>query len=43
MSELIVALEDWLTIELDPEVALNYPTIDQLSEHLAGLRAEQAV
>jgi len=42
MSELVVALEDWLEVELDPEVALNHPTIKQLAKHLAGPGTDQA-
>ena len=33
---LILALEEWLGMELNPELAADYPTLRKLSEHLAG-------
>jgi acyl carrier protein len=32
---LIVELEDWLGLELTPEVLFEYPTIRELARHLA--------
>jgi acyl carrier protein len=32
---LIIALEEWLGMELDPGLAFDYPTLRKLSEHLA--------
>ena len=32
----IVELEEWLGIELDPEVVAEHPTIAQLARHIAG-------
>ena len=36
---LIVELEDWLGIELTPEVIFEYPTVAELARYLAGLCA----
>ena len=33
---LIVALEEWLGMELNPELAVEYPTLRKLSEYLAN-------
>ena len=33
---LIVELEDWLGLELTPEVIFEYPTIAELAGYLAG-------
>jgi acyl carrier protein len=35
----IVELEDWLGVELEPQVVGDYPTIAELARHLAGLLA----
>jgi acyl carrier protein len=43
MSEFVVALEERLKMELDPEVALDHPTVSLLVKHLATLRTGQAV
>jgi acyl carrier protein len=32
---LILALEEWLGMELNPELAFDYPTLRKLSGHLA--------
>lgn len=37
----IVELEDWLGIELAPELVAEHPTIAQLARHLAGLLADR--
>jgi acyl carrier protein len=39
---LIMSLEDWLDIELMPELLFDYPTIASLSNHLAGRVAASA-
>jgi acyl carrier protein len=36
---LMVALEEWLDIELAPELVFEQPTLRKLSEHIAGLLA----
>lgn len=36
----IVELEDWLGIELEPEIVAEHPTIAELARHLAGLLAD---
>lgn len=41
-THLLLALEDWLDIEMEPEVALGMPTILALSEYAAGLRLPAA-
>jgi acyl carrier protein len=33
---LVVELEAWLDIELAPNIAFEYPTIEDLARHLAG-------
>ncbi len=33
---LIVELEEWLAIELTPDLVFEYPTIAELARHLAG-------
>lgn len=33
----VVELEEWLGIELDPEIVIAHPTIAELAHHLAGL------
>jgi acyl carrier protein len=33
---LIVELEEWLGIELTPDLVFDYPTIAELARHLAG-------
>jgi acyl carrier protein len=33
---LLAGLEEWLAIEIDPDVAFEHPTIDQLARHLAA-------
>jgi acyl carrier protein len=35
-THLLVELEDWLGIELSPEVVYEYPTIGELARFLAG-------
>ena len=35
-THLLVELEDWLGIELSPEVVFEYPTIKDLARFLAG-------
>src|SRR5215472_5015875 len=35
-THLLVELEDWLGIELSPEVVFEYPTIEDLACFLAG-------
>ena len=35
-THLLVELEDWLGIELSPEVVFEYPTIEDLARFLAG-------
>jgi acyl carrier protein len=32
----VLEIEDWLGVELVPEVVYDYPSIDALSAHLAG-------
>ena len=36
---LIVELEEWLGIELTPDLVFEYPTISELARYLAGRRA----
>jgi acyl carrier protein len=36
---LIVELEEWLAIELTPDLVFDYPTIAELARHLAGRSA----
>jgi len=36
------ALEEWLNTELPPTLAWDYPNIEELSQYLAELVAEQA-
>jgi len=33
---LIVALEEWLGVELTPELTFDHPTLARLARHLAG-------
>ncbi len=33
---LMSSLEDWLGVELEPNLPYEYPTIDELAEHLAA-------
>ncbi len=33
---LIVELEEWLDVELSPEIIVDHPTIAALARHLAG-------
>jgi acyl carrier protein len=35
-THLLVELEDWLGVELSPEVVFEYPTIGDLARFLAG-------
>jgi acyl carrier protein len=35
---LIVELEDWLGLELTPDLLFEYPTIGELARHLAARR-----
>ncbi len=37
---LIMSLEEWLGIELQPEILFEHPTIAGLSKHLAGRAAK---
>ena len=37
----ILALEDWLRMEIDPELAFEYPTISQLAKYLSVRGSEQ--
>jgi acyl carrier protein len=39
---LIMDLEQWLDIELKPELLFEYPTLASLSTHLASLLAVEA-
>ena len=32
----IVELEEWLGVELEPELVFDYPTIGELARHIAG-------
>ena len=32
----VVELEEWLGIELDPEIVVEHPTIGQLARHIAS-------
>ena len=34
---LIIAAEEWLGIEIDPDTVYEYPSVNALSEHLAAL------
>ena len=34
---LIIAAEEWLGIEVDPDIVYEYPSVNALSEHLALL------
>ncbi len=34
----IVELEEWLGIELEPELVFDYPTIAELARHIVGRR-----
>lgn len=36
----IVELEEWLGIELDPELVFEYPTIADLARHIVARRGE---
>jgi acyl carrier protein len=36
----IVELEDWLGVELAPEIVAEHPTIAELARHVAGLLAK---
>jgi acyl carrier protein len=38
---LIVELEDWLGIELTPDLVFEYPTIAELARHLAARCASE--
>ena len=38
---LIVELEDWLSLELTPELVFEYPTISELARYLAGRTASE--
>jgi len=40
--ELTAALEKVLGVELEPDLAFNYPTVTALLEQLAQLQAEEA-
>ncbi|MGE5268662.1 MAG: acyl carrier protein [Thiohalocapsa sp.] len=33
----VVELEEWLGIELDPEIVVTHPTIAELAHHVSGL------
>jgi acyl carrier protein len=35
-THLLVELEDWLGVELSPEVVFEYPTVGDLARFLAG-------
>jgi len=39
---LVLALEDWLDIELDPEKVLQMATVGELSSHVASLATADA-
>jgi len=41
-THLLLALEDWLKIELDAEIALEMETIWELAQYAARLRASGA-
>jgi acyl carrier protein len=41
MASLVMALEDWLEIEIDPEIVSDYPTIAQLARYLSSLSVDQ--
>jgi acyl carrier protein len=34
---LIIAAEEWLGIEIDPDTVYEYPSVNALSEHLAAV------
>lgn len=36
----IVELEEWLGMELEPELAFDYPTIAELARHIVGRRGD---
>ena len=36
LVSLLVGLEDWLNIEIDPEIAFEHPTIAALAKHLVS-------
>ena len=37
----VLALEDWLKMEIDPELPFDYPTISQLAKYLSTLGLDQ--
>jgi acyl carrier protein len=37
----VLALEDWLRMEIDPELAFEYPTISQLAKFLSARGSDQ--
>ena len=38
----VVELEEWLGIELDPEIVVEHPTIGQLARHIGSRRGGDA-
>ena len=40
--QLVVAIEAWLGIQLDPDVMSNHPTIARLAAYVAGLCDDRA-
>ncbi len=41
MINLIIAAEEWLEIEIEPDAAYEYRSVNALSAHLATLAARQ--
>jgi acyl carrier protein len=37
----MLALEDWLGMEIDPELAFEYPTISELAKYLSARGSDQ--
>lgn len=38
---LLIELEDWAGVEIDPEAVFEHPTIAELASHVAALAAKQ--
>jgi len=38
---LLISLESWLDVELEPELIAEYPTIDALARHVSDLVARK--
>ena len=41
LVSLLVGLEDWLNIEIDPEIAFEHPTIAALAKHLVSAHGDK--